>query len=569
MKDLLKVFLFLTTFFIFSSSPVFAIEITGTNSPDAPRSLTLAGDKEVITADGQDTLNLVVTLKDRTTFVPLEANNKAAPIPNAPLTFTVTGSGNTFSQTSSSTDANGQITAILKSTVAETKIITVHDTSQEIGNFDPSFTQASITVTSTAPATPTPSPLPTPTPFHRECVVSFGQKRCEKVAGEGENQCWYDSDCVTPTPTWYPKGPIKTDKDKSVVEIDKTMVETNTGEVTVTIHLYDKDGNPVTDELPKVTTSGESGCCRIKQPTDFKNPQATVSSHIPGEQKIIVKVGDVELSDQPTVYFYPTTGIIETPIVLDLTASFPSKLTLHGLRPIPVSITTSKDLPLDKIEVELDCGTIYHEKVSLGKKDKNGTLFMGELPAVPGAATIGSVSCTLRITPTYSPSETTVQTRPTPTPIPPIPVDLIDPYGYVHNAKTKERIAKAKVTLFSQENGTWKIWNAEKYDQINPQYTDLYGQYSFWVPEGKYYLIVEAEGYRKYKSEILEVEDLPINFDVPLTPLFVGSTSFYVALALILTLILISFYWRKRRGQLPLLIAKLRSLIKPDTSSQS
>ena len=48
---------------------------------------------------------------------------------------------------------------------------------------------------------------------------------------------------------------------------------------------------------------------------------------------------------------------------------------------------------------------------------------------------------------------------------------------------------------------------AGEYQQQNPQTTDIRGIYSFLVPEGSYYIGVEAPGYKPYQGKIFIVAE--------------------------------------------------------------
>ncbi|KKP79636.1 MAG: S-layer domain protein, partial [Candidatus Moranbacteria bacterium GW2011_GWF2_35_39] len=88
---------------------------------------------------------------------------------------------------------------------------------------------------------------------------------------------------------------------------------------------------------------------------------------------------------------------------------------------------------------------------------------------------------------------------------------IIDPEGYVYEKiKGREaRIADAKTSLFwlNSETGQFELWKASDYSQENPQTTGADGKYSFLVPEGRYYLAIEASGYKSYKSEEFSVTE--------------------------------------------------------------
>ncbi|OGI94153.1 hypothetical protein A3A03_03260 [Candidatus Nomurabacteria bacterium RIFCSPLOWO2_01_FULL_40_18] len=85
-------------------------------------------------------------------------------------------------------------------------------------------------------------------------------------------------------------------------------------------------------------------------------------------------------------------------------------------------------------------------------------------------------------------------------------VTVVDPEGYVYylNSNGDEaRVSKAVISIFNANADT--LWDALSYNQVNPQKTDASGKYSFLVPEGKYYITAERNGYQSYKSNVFEV----------------------------------------------------------------
>ena len=82
---------------------------------------------------------------------------------------------------------------------------------------------------------------------------------------------------------------------------------------------------------------------------------------------------------------------------------------------------------------------------------------------------------------------------------------VVDPEGYVFekNNNKETRIPSAIVSIYSLNNSTkkYELWPAKEYQQENPQVTDVRGTYSFLVPEGSYYLDVDAPGYNPYQGK--------------------------------------------------------------------
>jgi|GEM_PF-488332 len=90
-------------------------------------------------------------------------------------------------------------------------------------------------------------------------------------------------------------------------------------------------------------------------------------------------------------------------------------------------------------------------------------------------------------------------------------VTVVDPEGYVYTQMAggiKGRVPNAKVSIYwlNPAAESYELWPAKGYQQVNPQITDDTGKYSFLVPEGTYYLKVEAKGYSVYQGNIFEVK---------------------------------------------------------------
>ncbi|MBU2613673.1 hypothetical protein KJ925_04445 [Patescibacteria group bacterium] len=88
---------------------------------------------------------------------------------------------------------------------------------------------------------------------------------------------------------------------------------------------------------------------------------------------------------------------------------------------------------------------------------------------------------------------------------------VVEPEGYLYEkAGDKEiRVPGAIVTLYGLNPATkqYEIWPAKDYQQENPQTTDVRGTYSFLVPEGDYYLDIEAPGYLPYEGKPFQVKE--------------------------------------------------------------
>ncbi|MBU1151690.1 carboxypeptidase-like regulatory domain-containing protein [Patescibacteria group bacterium] len=65
----------------------------------------------------------------------------------------------------------------------------------------------------------------------------------------------------------------------------------------------------------------------------------------------------------------------------------------------------------------------------------------------------------------------------------------------------------AKIHVYQlQKNGSFELWNASQYNQLNPQYSNEEGKYSLILPAGKYFFHITKPGYRSYTSEMINLE---------------------------------------------------------------
>ena len=107
---------------------------------------------------------------------------------------------------------------------------------------------------------------------------------------------------------------------------------------------------------------------------------------------------------------------------------------------------------------------------------------------------------------------------------------VIDPSGVVYEGVKSKTVSGAVVTCYvlNEDTGAWEIWNAEDYDQKNPLMTDEAGAYAWDVPEGRYYVTCEKDGYDTIKSEEFDVAppkyDLDFNLLDPAAPAVKGYT---------------------------------------------
>lgn len=90
----------------------------------------------------------------------------------------------------------------------------------------------------------------------------------------------------------------------------------------------------------------------------------------------------------------------------------------------------------------------------------------------------------------------------------------LDPSGYVYEGLQSNRLEgvtttvfykKAEKDIFGDDVENVYVWDAENYDQINPQVTDENGEYGWMVPAGMWQVKYEKAGYQTEYSEWLPV----------------------------------------------------------------
>jgi len=89
--------------------------------------------------------------------------------------------------------------------------------------------------------------------------------------------------------------------------------------------------------------------------------------------------------------------------------------------------------------------------------------------------------------------------------------DFIDQFFCLINSnlcpKNEKKVKDAVVILFKlNKDGGWDIWEAENFEQENPQITKQDGNYYYFIPSGKYSLMVAKAGYITYKGKEFTVD---------------------------------------------------------------
>ena len=94
---------------------------------------------------------------------------------------------------------------------------------------------------------------------------------------------------------------------------------------------------------------------------------------------------------------------------------------------------------------------------------------------------------------------------------------IVDPSGYVYETFPENRLEGVTATLYYEnDEGDMQVWDAEEYQQINPQKTDKEGAYGWDVPEGFWQVSYSKEGYETVRSEKMEVPppQLDVNIEM-------------------------------------------------------
>jgi len=134
-------------------------------------------------------------------------------------------------------------------------------------------------------------------------------------------------------------------------------------------------------------------------------------------------------------------------------------------------------------------------------------------------------------------------------------ITVIDPEGYIYEKiRGKQlRISGAIVSLhwLNTKEKKYQLWPAKEYQQENLQITDVRGSYSFLVPEGMYYLQVDAPGYISYIGKPFNVSQgggVHFNIEMKSMNWWIKFLDWRTGLLVFLTfLIAYNFYKDKRR----------------------
>jgi hypothetical protein len=84
----------------------------------------------------------------------------------------------------------------------------------------------------------------------------------------------------------------------------------------------------------------------------------------------------------------------------------------------------------------------------------------------------------------------------------------VHPQGLVEDSETNRAIDEysLSVYVYSAEEDHWDLWDGSAFNQANPATVINNEGGGFILPQGKYYIVTDAEGYRKSTSQIFDLE---------------------------------------------------------------
>ena len=103
-----------------------------------------------------------------------------------------------------------------------------------------------------------------------------------------------------------------------------------------------------------------------------------------------------------------------------------------------------------------------------------------------------------------------------------------DPSGYVYEGVSSNRLEGVTATCYYKEEvedmygdlyERAVVWDAENYEQVNPQTTDIEGKYGWDVPRGLWQVKFEKQGYETAYSEWLPVPPPQLDVNIGMTQL--------------------------------------------------
>ena len=101
---------------------------------------------------------------------------------------------------------------------------------------------------------------------------------------------------------------------------------------------------------------------------------------------------------------------------------------------------------------------------------------------------------------------------------------IVNPGGVYQVVDDEEAaVADATVTLYEVENGELIVWDGSPYNQDNPTTTNVDGTFAWYVPNGTYVVIVNAQGFETAQTSELVIENGIVNPVILLSALAVSD----------------------------------------------
>jgi len=98
-------------------------------------------------------------------------------------------------------------------------------------------------------------------------------------------------------------------------------------------------------------------------------------------------------------------------------------------------------------------------------------------------------------------------------------VYVSNPGQTLSSVTNKPIVSTVTAYYFEPSSQTWEVWDAAAFGQQNPQTTGKTGNFSMFLPAGKYYLQATAPNYHKLISSIFTInQPTPLSTDLKLNP---------------------------------------------------
>lgn len=137
--------------------------------------------------------------------------------------------------------------------------------------------------------------------------------------------------------------------------------------------------------------------------------------------------------------------------------------------------------------------------------------------------------------------------------------------GKATDSVSLQQLKGVDVTIYVKDGVGWQVWPGKDYNnQRNPQKVSEFGEYTYLVPEGEYYVRASLFGYHSFKSEPVMATDRPIRIDVSLEP----APTFWnivVGIGVVVLVVLVLYVgikavvvWQKKRAIKALVLKSVR-----------